>query len=404
MLLSPEIELAEIPGRSVVVRYDDIFLVLIFISWLVRSSISKERSFILKTPLNLPILVYTSIYILSTFLGVIRGDVQWKKAFFYVLKYSEYFMLYFMTVNVLYEEKDIKRIARYGVVVLITVVIYSFYYYHNASGIDIRTTAPFEASVGKPSESEPASLGGYYMIWSFILLGFIAEINSIKKILFTLIILAGMYLSLLLSFSRASYLAAVAGWVVFLIFVDKKRIFFMWLSIFLVVFSMTMPGISEKVKDRIRYTYEGDYATNRVETPFGDIYLEDSAYARYRNLKNVITNVLPSYPLLGKGVTGIGLGDSQYVLLLGEGGILGFLSFFWLIFSVLFVARKVYIISSDPFERAIGIGIFCATIALLVQGWGVNSFIIVRIMEPYWFSVAVLNVAYLKNLEKAQTR
>ncbi len=400
MLLSPEIEVANIPGRSVVVRYDDIFLILIFITWLVRSAVFKGGEFIIKTPLNLPLLIYTSGYILSTFLGVMRGDINWKKSFFYLLKYTEYSMLYFMTVNIFYEERDIKKITKYGLIVLVCVIVYSFYYYFNATGSDVRATAPFEAPLGKSQDSEPASLGGYYIIWSFMLLGFISEINDIKKIFIILILLGAMYLSLLLTFSRASYIGMIAGLISFLFVVRKKRFLFIWLFTFLGIFSIVMPGISDKVKNRVKHTYEGSYAVNRVETPFGDIYLEDSAYARYKNLKHVITNVFPDYPIFGKGITGVGLGDSQYVLLIGESGIVGFLSFFWLIFSVIFIAKKVYIYSSDPFEKALGIGIFCATIGLLVQGFGVNSFIIVRIMEPYWFSVAILSVIYLKNLEE----
>lgn len=396
MLLSPEIALAEVPGRSVVIRYDDILLIIIFLSWLVKTSLSKDTPFIIKTPIMLPLVIYTSAYFISTFLGIMRGDVLFKKAFFYVLKYSEYFILYIMIVNILYYEKNLTRFIKHALFVLIVVIAYSFYYYHNSYGELVRTTAPFEAPLNKPEESEPASLGGYYLIWSFIILGLISELKNLKGLLFLFVILIAMYFSFILTFSRASYYGALIGFIVFLVFVRRKKLFFVWLFLCGILFSLFLPGLGEKVRHRIKSTYEGREAVNPVPTPFGVIMLEDSAYARYKNLENVILHVIPYYPFFGKGVTGIGLGDNQYALLLGETGIIGFLSFFWLIFSVIFLSFMVYTKSTVSYERALAIGIFSSTFALLAQGVGVNTFIIVRIMEPYWFFNALLTVVYLR--------
>lgn len=397
MLLSPEIKVADIPGRSVVIRYDDIFLIIIFISWLVKSAISKEKTFIIKTPILIPLVFYTTIYIISTMLGILRGNILWKKSFFYVLKYTEYFMLYFMTVNIIYNEKDVSRFIKHGLIVLLIVILYSFYYYINADGDFIRTTAPFEAPLNKPQEAEPASLGGYYLLCIFLILGYISEVSDVKKIFFMFLVFSLMYTSFLLTFSRASYHGLIVGIISFLFILKKKKLIFVYLTIFLVLLSLLLPGIGGKVKERIRSTYEGSDAINIVVTPFGMVRLEESAYARYRSLENVVLNVVPKYPFLGKGVTGIGLGDNQYALLLGESGILGFLAFLWLIFSVIIMSIKVYKASNEIYGKVLGIGIFSATFALLAQGFGVNTFIIVRIMEPYWFCVALLTVVYLKN-------
>ncbi|MCX7641967.1 MAG: hypothetical protein N2Z20_04965 [Elusimicrobiales bacterium] len=397
MLLSPEISLAEIPGRNVVIRYDDIFLIIIFVSWLVRSSLFKSRAFIIKTPIIIPLVVYTSSYFISTFLGVLRGDIFLKKAFFYVLKYSEYFILYILSVNILYNENNLRKFINHAFIVLFIVIIYSFYYYFNSQGDFIRTTAPFEAPLDKPEESEPASLGGYYLIWSFFIISLLSEIKNLKTRIVFFVIIIALYISFLLTFSRASYYGMLVGFLFFLFFVQKRKLFFIWLTIFSIMFSLFLPGIGKKVRDRIKYTYEGEEAVNPVLTPFGVIMLEDSAYARYKSIENVILNVVPYYPIFGKGVTGIGLGDNQYALLLGESGIVGFLSFFWLIFSVVGLSIKVYHTSKDYYERALGLGVFCSTFALLAQGVGVNTFIIVRIMEPYWFFVALVTVIYLRN-------
>ena len=52
MLLSPEIRVAEVPQRAVVIRLDDIFLGVIFFTWLLRMALRKELGLLRATPLN----------------------------------------------------------------------------------------------------------------------------------------------------------------------------------------------------------------------------------------------------------------------------------------------------------------------------------------------------------------
>jgi len=401
MLLSPELEVGEVSGRSVVVRYDDLLLIVMFLTWIFRTAVVKREPFLIKTPINLPLFVYTSIYFLSTFLGVIRGNLLWSKAVFYVLKYFEYYFMYFMVINILKEEKDFYSYLKAGWIVLLIVIAYSYYYYFNASGEMIRTTAPFEAPLGKPEESEPASLGGYYLLVMGIIISLISELNGFKVVILILTFIF-MYPSFLLTFSRASYMGFIALIFSFIVLSRKRTLFFLITGFFVVMFSFYIGGIGGKVKQRIEYTYKGDEARNIVLTPFGIVKLEDSAYQRYQSIERVITKILPEYPLLGAGVTGIGLGDNQYALVLGETGIIGFIAFVWLIYSVINVCLFVYRYSDNPYEKGLGLGVACAVFSFLVQGLGVNTFIIVRIMEPFWFCVALVSLSYMKikNKEK----
>jgi hypothetical protein len=148
MLLSPEIGIGAVSSfRNVVLRYDDILLVTIFLSWFARTAILKDKPFITSTPVQIPVLLYTAVCVISTLMGIIRGEIVPKMAVFYVLKYIEYFLLYFMTVNIVEDEKDVLRYLRYGLFVAIVVTFYAYYYYL-ASGPESRATAPFEVPVG----------------------------------------------------------------------------------------------------------------------------------------------------------------------------------------------------------------------------------------------------------------
>jgi hypothetical protein len=53
----------------------------------------------------------------------------------------------------------------------------------------------------------------------------------------------------------------------------------------------------------------------------------------------------------------------------------------------------------DPDDRGIVVGFLAGTIGILVHAIGSNTFIIIRIMEPFWFFMAI--VVALPMLEHA---
>ena len=155
------------------------------------------------------------------------------------------------------------------------------------------------------------------------------------------------------------------------------------------------PGVYGKVKDRITMTYKGAYANVVFDMgSTGQIQLEESAALRVKSLERVVFQKLPKHPFLGWGVTGIGLGDVQYSLLLGEVGLIGFYIFFWMIYRIYRSSKDVYLKYDEGWIKGLSLGMILALAALLAQGLGVNTFIIVRIMEPFWFLTALLMVLY----------
>lgn len=99
MLLSPEIGLSGIPGRAVVIRFDDIFLIIVFLGWLAKMSVNKEIGLIRVNPINTPIIAYIVVCLLSTTIAVLQGIANPRHSIFYILKYIEYFLVFFMVSN-----------------------------------------------------------------------------------------------------------------------------------------------------------------------------------------------------------------------------------------------------------------------------------------------------------------
>lgn len=398
MLLSPEIGFGAVDAsRSLVVRYDDIFIVIIFMSWFARTAIFKHKPFIMSTPVQTPVLLYTALCIVSTAMGVMRGDLRWSAAALYVLKYVEYFLLFFMTVNIVESEEDVKKFMRYGLVVTVLVTVYAYYYYY-ASGITARATAPFEAPVGNPQESEPASLGGYYLIIFGILFALISE-GSGRAALLSLSMLLFAFPAFLFTYSRASYMGFAAMVPALFVFSSKRRLLMAgFLAAGAIAFFLT-PTLKGRVMERITMTYSGAYARQSFDTVVaGQVRLEDSAASRVYSIKRTLFEKLPKHPIIGWGVTGIGMGDTQYALVLGELGLLGAALFVWMIYRLFFTAKAVFNYYQAPALKALSLGFIISLVGLLFQSLGVNTFIVVRIMEPFWFIAALLSVLYTKSL------
>jgi len=401
MLLSPELGFGAITElRSIVVRYDDILLVIIFLSWFARTAIFKNKPFITSTPVQTPVLLYTVLCVLSTAVGVMRGDVSWKVSVFYVLKYIEYFLLFFMTVNIVESEEEVKGYLKYGFIVAVIVTLYAYYYYY-ASGPTARATAPFEAPIGNPADSEPASLGGYYLIIFGVLLSLLSGASG-SVVLLALGALIFMFPAFLFTFSRASYIG-ISAMLPALFFLSKQRRLFMLglASAALIALALT-PSVSDKVIDRISMTYQGTYATQTFQAgSAGSIKLEDSAASRVYSIKRVLFDKFPEHPIIGWGVTGVGLGDTQYALVIGELGILGVGLFIWMLYKLFYTAKMIFMGYDSAIIKAMALGFMVSMVGLLFQSLGVNTFIVVRVMEPFWFIAAMLSALYVKKYQPA---
>src|SRR5207244_3965389 len=78
---------------------EDFVLLVIGLSWLAKTAVNKELNLIARTPLNWPILLYAATTLAATLLGSLTGTINSWSGYFHVLKYVEYFVIYYMAVN-----------------------------------------------------------------------------------------------------------------------------------------------------------------------------------------------------------------------------------------------------------------------------------------------------------------
>jgi hypothetical protein len=387
MLLSPEIIIGETAGssleRGVTLRVEDFLLAVIGLSWFAKNAVNKELGLFLKTPLNKPIFFYILACIISTGIGVAYGEVGTKTSSLFILKYIEYFIVFFMVANQVEDTAQIKRLV---FCLFLTCFITSIIGILQIPGGE-RVSAPFEGGHG-----EPNTLGGYLLFVGAIAAGLLIKAENSRSKHFLIILLVAIMLPFLFTQSRSSYLGLIPVCFILGLLAKRKIIIIGLLSIAFLMSPLLLPS---QIKDRILYTFTQTEESGQVRV--GGVRLDTSTSARIATLKEIMTD-WPKKPVFGYGVTGYGFIDSQLPRILIETGILGLLAFLYLIYSIIRLTINNLKGLKDPYFQGITIGFFAGTIGLLFHSLGANTFIIVRIMEPFWFLAGI--IAVLPSIER----
>jgi len=391
MLLSPEIMAGETGGasleRGVTLRLEDFLLAVIGLSWFARVAVKKDLGLFLRTPLNKAILFYVLACVLSTGFGIMFGRIDMRTGCFFVLKYIEYFIVFFMMVN---HVRSTDQIKRFVFCLLLTCFIASIIGIFQIPGGG-RVSAPFEGEIG-----EPNTFGGYLMFIGMVAAGLLAKTDNSK----TKQILAVLILCILPSFlftqSRTSYLAIVPALMVLGYMTDRRIIILGVLVVSLMVSPLFLPTA---VKNRIMFTFTQPEEQGQIQ--IGDLRLDTSTSARLVSWKESF-QAWTKHPLIGYGVTGYRFVDAQFPRVLVETGIIGFIAFCYLLFSIFKVSLNNLKALKTPYFQGLAIGFFAGFVGLIVHALGANTFIIVRIMEPFWFFAGIMVVMPAMERQQAE--
>ena len=381
MLLSPEIMMGETDGgslgRGVTLRLEDFLLGVIGMTWFARTAVKKELGLFLKTPLNKAILFYALTCIISTGFGIMAGRVGMKTGSLFVLKYIEYFIVFFMMVNHVENTEQIKRFVFCMFLTCMIASIIGIFQIPDGG----RVSAPFEGEIG-----EPNTFGGYLLFIGLVAAGLLAKAQNTKTRQFLAVIFLCIIPAFLFTKSRTSYLALIPGLMTLGFLVERRIII---VGILLISFVVSPLFLPMAVKNRVMYTFTQPEASGQVT--IGNIRLDTSTSARLLSWKQALKD-WPEHPLLGYGVTGYMFVDAQFPRVLLETGLVGLVAFFYLLFSIFKVAWNNVRKMQTSYFKGLSIGFFAGFVGLVVHAIGANTFIIVRIMEPFWFFVGIMVV------------
>jgi O-antigen ligase len=384
MLLSPELEVGETErgaslGRAVTLRVDDFLILIIAGTWFLKSALYKEIDLIKHTSLNATIYVYALACMISTMLGMLEGQVSIKTGSLFVLKYIEYFLIFFMVVNITHDEAQVRRflILIFTVALIVSLVGIS----QIPSGQ--RVSAPFEGKSG-----EPNTMGGYLLLMLATLGGIVLVYKKYRAI--TIPLLCVFTTAFLYTLSRASYLGVIPI-LLLLPLLTRRYVLLAAASAFLICAALIPRAIlPAAVVKRIEYTF-----TQKTSNPQALLFgkkVDTSTTARLEYMQAAV-DAFYEHPLFGWGVTGWHFIDSQYFRTLVETGLIGMTAFVVLLAKVLKIcleARERF--KTDPLFFGLTSGFLAGFVGLLLHAIGSNTFIIVRIMEPFWLLVGLIAI------------
>jgi O-antigen ligase len=312
-------------------------------------------------------------------MGGIYGKIN-VVGLFYVLKYFEYFVVFFMVVNFVKTKEQVKTFV---ILLLITCAITAFIGFLQIPA-GRRVTAPFEGASG-----EPGTFGGYLVMMMSVSIGLFltSESRRIKILLAGLIVLA--LIVVMATESRAAWMGIPFMYLVFIV-LSKRKLLLIGIMVALIAASPVL--LPKNVKER----FTGTFKTERgYQAKVGgtNLALDSSASLRVLSWQGVLKD-LKYHPIFGYGITGYWFIDAQYFRTLIELGIVGLCIYLYLMYQIFRFLLRIYYMSDDNFVKGLTMGVLAGFVSLLLHAIGSNTFIIVRIMEPFWFLMGLIVVLY----------
>lgn len=384
-LYSLEIPFFSTLARAGTIRFDDILILIIFITWFAKSAITKSGNIFPHTPLNGAIIFYSLICMVSTARGIFLGILHPLTSISFLIKYMEYFFLFFIVFNNIKSEKQVKIFIIIMIAVMFLVAISGYFQIRLKR---VEGPVPRPESVGEDANT----VASYYVMMYGLIFGLLVYAKSwiLKIVLFIQTIL--MMPPFLFTLSRGSYVGFIAMFLT-LLFLAKGRRTILILMLFFIVFA-AINYLPTEIIERIKYTYTPSPYTIAYNVFGTTIHLEESTTGRIEVYKDVVRKV-SKYPLFGCGVARSSVVDTQYGRVLLEIGIVGSVIFIFLIVKVYKLAlnRRKWAYGMDIWwMKGITVGFVASFAGLLVHGISASTFILIRPMIIFWFIAAIITV------------
>jgi len=384
MLLSPEIQAGTVDAeenRGVNLRYDDILIMIIFLGVVVKHAFEGRPLLWRRNPINPGIFTYYLICMISTLLALQLSRPWWDKemAFFVMLKMLEYYLIFFMVGMSITSMKGIEQQLKVFFAVSLVVCVFGIF----SIGTMPRVSAPFEAG-----GTEPNTLGGYLLIVICLCVAMLLHAPTVKWKWLFFAIASMAFVPFVWTLSRASYFSLIVALVA--MGVASRRVSVVALvAVVLIAAPFTMPP---EVITRVNDTFLPSGVPISVPGVKEEVIIDKSAYERIYVWQKVKFG-LKQYPFFGGGIEWGRVLDSQFARVIIETGLFGIAAFVFLLWRILKTTHEAFRWSRYWVAKGLSLGMLAATVGLIAHSFGTNSFLIVRIMEPFWFLVALCCVA-----------
>ena len=397
MLLSPEIEAGFVGTHNELglnLRYDDVLIIVIFLGVMLKHAFEGLPLVWRPSPINAGIVAYYSVCLLSSLLALRLSVPAWDRdvAFFTLLKMLEFYLIFFMVGMSITSMDEVRRQLKVFFVVSLVVIVYGIV----SIGTQPRVSAPFEAG-----GTEPNTLGGYLMVVMVLAISLSLYAPKMAWRWGLLVIASAASIPFVMTLSRASYASMFVALVALSLM--SRRAWPLGLAAFVLIAAPII--FPEAVIHRVQSTFEPSGVAVQVPLVGSEVLIDKSAYERVYVWQKVEHN-LGVWPVFGGGVSWDTVLDSQFARVIIETGLVGLMVFLFLLWRLVRTSSETFRWSRDWVAKSLGLAMFVNTIALMVHSFGTISFLIVRIMEPFWFMTALVvvsrQIALLDHAQRAR--
>jgi O-antigen ligase len=331
-------------------------------------------------------LIFLIVAEFSIFFGVAIGTVDKPLvSLLYLLKWSQYFMVFFLTMQIAARENQASFFLK--VFFLFGIVIAGYGYYEHCfpytKALYPNYYRLFERA---PFHGDANHIGGFLVLWIGFFSGIFSESKkrAVRGILLTAMLFA--FFPLVWTYSRKSYFA-LAGCLAAALFLvrGKKRIL-------LVILLFTIAGLvlPTRLAERLLDLPEAMTSSD----PF-----HSSWAGNWVMWKESLQNTDRLFFL------GSGLGsrhrlyyESQYVLILAETGIVGVAAFAFLCVTLVLKMGSYLIRRTEETGRGIAEGWLIGFVGILIHSASCVSWTVAKIAIPFWFLTGAVLGYFRENM------
>jgi len=391
--LSPRFSIGRLEsGKSIDLRAEDFVLLFFGIFWLIKVLKSGIKKLV-KPPLFLPIVIWLGIGIFSFAVNFTFTNFDAQKSLFYLLKEIEYFFLFFYVFYHIKNTNDAKfaielwiiigAIHSIWIILELVLGLKLTYFYGPTTFIEPQGTSP----------------GGGFLLIIFIFLFNILlyyylnlPIPKLQKVLLSVVIVSPI-IGILSSGSRGIFAGFAAAMLASFCLAVWQKLFLRFLLVSVLMLMLVGVVFSFSQSDVLGRLFNLPEVQRNLDPDF-----ELSRPGIWK--QQLSENFKPQTPLkdtfsflFGRGkataLGGVGESHNQYIRNFIETGIIGLAAFLFLLYSIIYSSVKGFFRNKDPLLKGVLAGLLCSTVVMMTTALFAESFIVVKINEPYWFFCAL---------------
>ncbi len=352
----------------------------------------KERkgSVWVKTPIYSAILLFFWISMIAIFRGVGYGGGYLVEAFLqYFRKWLIPFFLYFQIVNTVRDKATIKNIVIIIMMVTTIAGLMAIYEYMHS-----------DKRVGGILD-QPNFLAAFFNYYIFLPFAFFLLNAKRLKSWLLLIPFLIQFRGIMVTFSRAGYLAFAVG--LFAVSCFRSKMMTVLAIVGTVIIIMNPSLLPEGIRYRMAQTFQKHHTNEEVvQTEDPSESLDDSAAERLKVWKGAI-QMVKDHPVFGIGYymfeskilhywPGSKSHDAHnnYLLIAAEMGIPGILAFLWLLWSIFWNVWTYYRKTSDSFGKGLSLALLGGIPSLLISNIYGSRFNYLEVSAYLWILTALI--------------